>query len=51
MDKGYKVQVEDLHKRFGDNEVLKGVNLDVKNNEVVYCSSYIIIVIYIFSLF
>ncbi len=35
MDKGYKVQVEDLHKRFGDNEVLKGVNLDVKNNEVV----------------
>lgn len=35
MDKGYKVQVEDLRKRFGDNEVLKGVNLDVKNNEVV----------------
>lgn len=35
MDKGYKVQVEDLHKSFGDNEVLKGVNLNVKNNEVV----------------
>lgn len=35
MDKGYKVQVEDLHKSFGDNEVLKGVNLNVKDNEVV----------------
>ncbi|WP_137596630.1 amino acid ABC transporter ATP-binding protein [Paucilactobacillus kaifaensis] len=35
MDKGYKVQVEDLHKSFGDNEILKGVNLNVKINEVV----------------
>jgi polar amino acid transport system ATP-binding protein len=35
MDKDYKVQVKDLHKSFGSNEVLKGINLDVKNNEVV----------------
>lgn len=35
MDKKYKVQVKDLHKSFGDNEVLKGVNLNVKPSEVV----------------
>ena len=35
MDKQYKIQVKDLHKRFGDNEVLKGINLNVKPNEVV----------------
>lgn len=35
MDKQYKVQVKDLHKSYGDNEVLKGISLDVKPSEVV----------------
>lgn len=35
MDKRYKVQVKDLHKSYGSNEVLKGINLNVKPNEVV----------------
>ena len=35
MDKQYKIQVQDLHKSYGDNEVLKGINLNVKPNEVV----------------
>ena len=35
MDKQYKVQVKDLHKSYGQNEVLKGINLNVKPNEVV----------------
>ena len=35
MDKQYKIQVKDLHKSYGDNEVLKGINLNVKPNEVV----------------
>lgn len=35
MDKSFKVQVKNLHKSFGDNEVLKGVNLNVKPSEVV----------------
>lgn len=35
MDKRYKVQIKDLHKRYGDNEVLKGVNLNVLPSEVV----------------
>ena len=35
MDKQYKIQVQDLHKSYGDNEVLKGISLNVKPNEVV----------------
>ena len=35
MDKHYKVQVKDLHKSYGSNDVLKGINLNVKPNEVV----------------
>ena len=35
MDKQYKIQVQDLHKSYGDNEVLKGISLNVKHNEVV----------------
>lgn len=30
-----KVSVKDLHKSYGDNEVLKGINLDIQENEVV----------------
>ena len=29
------IQVRDLYKRFGDNEVLKGVSLDVWRGQVV----------------
>lgn len=35
MDKEYKVQVVDLHKSYGNNEVLKGISLNVLPNEVV----------------
>lgn len=35
MDSRYKVQVKDLHKSFGNNEVLRGINLDVEPSEVV----------------
>ena len=35
MDKKYKVQVVDLHKGYGNNEVLKGISLNVLPNEVV----------------
>ena len=35
MDKRYKVQVKDLHKSYGKNEVLQGINLNVKPSEVV----------------
>lgn len=35
MDKKYKVQVVDLHKSYGNNEVLKGIRLNVLPNEVV----------------
>lgn len=35
MDKQYKVQVKDLHKSYGENEVLKGIDLVVKPSEVV----------------
>lgn len=35
MDKKYKVQVVDLHKSYGNNEVLKGIGLNVLPNEVV----------------
>ena len=35
MDKRYKVQVKDLHKSYGNNEVLQGINLNVAPNEVV----------------
>ncbi|CAJ1230032.1 glutamine ABC transporter ATP-binding protein [Levilactobacillus zymae] len=34
-DTAIKVHVQDLHKSYGNTEVLKGLNLDVKNNEVV----------------
>lgn len=34
-DTEIKVHVQDLHKSYGDTEVLKGLNLDVKTNEVV----------------
>ncbi|TPR50965.1 amino acid ABC transporter ATP-binding protein [Apilactobacillus micheneri] len=30
-----KIKVTDLYKQYGDNHVLKGVNLEVKDNEVV----------------
>ncbi|MGU9953031.1 amino acid ABC transporter ATP-binding protein [Limosilactobacillus fermentum] len=35
MDKKYKVQVVDLHKSYGNNEVLKGISINVLPNEVV----------------
>lgn len=35
MDKQYKVQVKDLHKSYGENEILKGIDLAVKPSEVV----------------
>lgn len=35
MDKRYKVQVKDLHKSYGSNEVLQGINLNVAPDEVV----------------
>ena len=35
MDKKYKVQVVNLHKSYGNNEVLKGISLNVLPNEVV----------------
>jgi glutamine transport system ATP-binding protein len=35
MDAQYKVQVKNLHKSYGSNEVLQGVNLNVKPQEVV----------------
>ncbi len=31
----YMVEIKDLHKRFGDLEVLKGINMQVKKGEVV----------------
>jgi polar amino acid transport system ATP-binding protein len=35
MNSEYMVEIVDLHKRFGDNEVLRGVNLKVKPSEVL----------------
>ena len=35
MDNQYKIEVTDLHKSYGDNEVLKGISLKVKPSEVV----------------
>ncbi|KRM02346.1 ATP-binding cassette domain-containing protein [Limosilactobacillus gastricus] len=35
MDNQYKIEVTDLHKSYGDNEVLKGISLQVKPSEVV----------------
>ncbi len=35
MNGMYMVEIVDLHKRFGDNEVLKGVNLRVEPSEVL----------------
>ena len=32
---GPKVQIRDLHKYFGDNEVLKGISCDIEQGEVV----------------
>jgi polar amino acid transport system ATP-binding protein len=32
---GYALQVEDVHKRFGANEVLRGIDLDVAPHEVI----------------
>lgn len=29
------IQVVDLHKSFGSNEVLKGIDLEVENGEVI----------------
>ncbi len=34
-DSKYMIEVRDLHKSFGDNEILKGVNLNVNRSEVV----------------
>ena len=31
----YKLIVEDLHKKFGDNEVLKGVSMKAKAGDVI----------------
>ena len=31
----YVLQMENIHKKFGDNHVLKGVNLSVKKGETV----------------
>ena len=31
----YKWTVDDLHKKFGDNEVLKGVSLKAKAGDVI----------------
>ena len=31
----YKLTVEGLHKRYGDNEVLKGVSLKAKTGDVI----------------
>ncbi|MEG2577260.1 MAG: ATP-binding cassette domain-containing protein, partial [Glutamicibacter sp.] len=30
-----KIQVKDLHKSFGSNNVLKGIDMDVREGEVV----------------
>lgn len=30
-----KIQVQDLHKSFGSNNVLKGIDLDIREGEVV----------------
>ena len=35
MEEKYKVQIKDLHKSYGNNEVLKGISLNVKPSEVV----------------
>lgn len=35
MDSQYKIQIKDLHKSYGANEVLKGINMNVKPSEVV----------------
>ncbi len=29
------IKIEELHKSFGKNEVLKGINLEIKRGEVV----------------
>ena len=34
-ERGPMIQVRNLHKRFGDNEVLKGVSLDVERGQVM----------------
>ena len=32
------IKIEELHKSFGKNEVLKGINLEIKRGEVVLLS-------------
>jgi len=33
------VDITGLHKRFGENEVLKGIDLKIKRKEVVCCAA------------
>ena len=33
------LQIKDLKKSFGDNEILKGISLDVKQGEVIHPGS------------
>ena len=35
MDTKVLLQIQDLHKSFGDHEVLKGINIEIKKGEVV----------------
>ena len=35
MDTKVLLKIQDLHKSFGDHEVLKGINIDIKEGEVV----------------
>ena len=35
MDTKVLLKIQDLHKSFGDHEVLKGINLEIKKGEVV----------------
>ena len=36
----YKLEVTDLHKRYGSHEVLKGVSLAAKAGDVISCLLY-----------
>ncbi|MDW1501774.1 amino acid ABC transporter ATP-binding protein, partial [Vibrio sp. YT-19(2023)] len=29
------IKLENIHKRFGDTEVLKGIDLDIKQGEII----------------
>ena len=35
MDTKVLLKIQDLHKSFGDHEVLKGINIEIKKGEVV----------------